>query len=116
MQNAKCALLPFAFCILHFAFVTCSPKAQFIERKVSIGSRAYRYRVFLPPRYTKLRRWPVILFLHGSGESGDDNLRQLGVGLPALLTGSPSRYRAIVVIPQCLPDREWYGEMEQQAL
>jgi predicted peptidase len=81
-----------------------------------VGERTYRYRVWLPRRYTKLRRWPVILFLHGSGERGDDNLRQLTVGLPPLLTREPSRYPAVVVVPQCADDREWYGEMEQQAL
>jgi predicted peptidase len=108
------------FCIFHFAFFislfSCSPESRFLQRTVTIEGRAYRYRVWLPPRYTKLRRWPVILFLHGSGERGDDNLRQLTIGLPALLTHEPWRYRAIVVIPQCRNEREWYGEMEAQAL
>src|SRR5205085_12200022 len=117
MQNAKLrTALTFAFCILHSAFASCSPEPHFLERKVAINGRLYRYRVWLPPHYTKLRRWPVILFLHGSGERGDDNLRQLTVGLPALLARDPSRYRAIVVVPQCRLDREWYGEMETQAL
>jgi len=112
----KKALLNFAFCILNFAFATCTPQSRFLERKVIVDGRVYRYRVWLPPRYTKLRRWPVILFLHGSGERGDDNLRSLTMGLPALLAHDPSRYRAVVVIPQCALNREWYGEMETQAL
>jgi predicted peptidase len=110
------ALLLFAFCILHFAFTSCSPQSKFLERKVTIDGRTYRYRVWLPPHYTKLRRWPVILFLHGSAERGDDNLRQLTIGLPALLARDPSLYRAIVVVPQCTLGHEWYGEMETQAL
>jgi predicted peptidase len=95
---------------------SCSPDARFLERSVTVHGHTYAYRVWLPPRFTKLRRWPVILFLHGSGESGDDNVRQLTAGLPALLTRDPSRYRAIVVMPQCRRDHEWYGEMEEQAL
>ncbi|HEY2324419.1 MAG TPA: prolyl oligopeptidase family serine peptidase [Thermoanaerobaculia bacterium] len=95
---------------------TCSPQSRFLERKVTVEGRVYRYRVFLPARYTKLRRWPVILFLHGSNERGDDNLRQLTIGLPPLLARDPARYRAIVVVPQCPTGHEWYGESETQAL
>jgi predicted peptidase len=110
------ALLISAFCLLLSAFVSCDPQSQFLERRVTLDGRVFRYRVWLPPHYTKLRRWPVILFLHGSAERGDDNLRQLTAGLPALLAHDPARYRAVVVIPQCRLDREWYGEMETQAL
>ena len=95
---------------------TCSPQSKFLERSVTVEGRVYRYRVWLPPHYTRLRRWPVILFLHGSGERGDDNLRQLTIGLPALLARDPARYRAVVVVPQCALGHEWYGEMETQAL
>ncbi|HEX7190024.1 MAG TPA: phospholipase, partial [Thermoanaerobaculia bacterium] len=81
-------------------FATCSsPQSHFLERKVAIEGRVYRYRVWLPPHYTRLRRWPVILFLHGSGERGDDNIRQLTVGLPALIARDPSLYHAVVVVP-----------------
>lgn len=97
-------------------FSSCPPEAQFLERQVVLDGRAYRFRVWLPPRYSELRRWPVILFLHGSGERGDDNLRQLTIGLPAAVTRNPDRYPAIIVAPQCALGREWYGEMETMAL
>jgi predicted peptidase len=105
------ALLLLAGCSL-----TCTQQSKFLERQITLGRHVYRYRVWLPPRYTKLRRWPVILFLHGSGESGNDDVRQLTTALPAQLVQDPSRYHAVVVIPQCPTDREWYGEMETQAL
>jgi predicted peptidase len=106
----------FAAFALLAAVGTCSPQSRFLERSVTVEGHVYRYRVWLPPHYTKLRRWPVILFLHGSGERGDDNLRQLTVGLPAFLARNPARYRAVVVVPQCTLNHEWYGEMETQAL
>ena|SRR5947209_6028421 len=109
-------ILVSGFWFLVSACASCSPQSKFLERKIAIEGRVYRYRVWLPPHYTKLRRWPVILFLHGSGERGDDNLRQLTIGLPALLAHDPARYRAIVVVPQCALGHEWYGEMETQAL
>lgn len=93
-----------------------SPSPTFLERSVIVGGHQYRYRVWLPHHYTKLMRWPVILYLHGRGERGDDNMKQLTVGLPLALQQYPLRYRAIVVIPQCARRREWYGAMEQQAL
>ncbi len=83
---------------------------------MAVNGHFYRYRVWLPPHYSKIHHWPVILFLHGSGERGDDNLSQLTVGLPLVLSSDPDRYPAVVVLPQCVADQEWYGEMEQQAL
>jgi predicted peptidase len=111
----KFLLVLLAAALLLF-FTACPLEPKFLERTVRVNERTYRFRVWLPRHYTKLRRWPVILFLHGSGERGDDNLRQLTMGLPALLARDPSRVRAIVVLPQCRLEHEWYGEMEQQAL
>jgi predicted peptidase len=106
------------FCLpgLLLVLAGCMSTDGFLDRSVAVNSHFYRYRVWLPPHYTKIRRWPVILFLHGSGERGDDNLSQLTVGLPLVLSGDPVRYPAIVVLPQCASNQEWYGEMEGQAL
>ena len=111
----KRVLLLSAICCL-LSNVSCSPHARFLERSVVVGEHTYKYRVWLPPHYSKVRRWPVVLFLHGSGERGDDNVRQLALGLPALLSSYSERYKCIVVIPQCQYGHEWYGEMETQAL
>jgi predicted peptidase len=95
---------------------TCSPRPHFLARSVELGEVTYRYRVWLPPHYTKVHRWPVVLFLHGSGERGDDNVRQLAIGLPALLPRYAERYHCVVVVPQCAYGKEWYGDQEAQAL
>ena len=94
----------------------CPRESRFLERSVTIGNHQYRYRVWLPAHYTKLHHWPVILYLHGSGERGDDNLRQLSVGLGPALEKYGDRYKCIIVFPQCRFGQEWYGEMESQAL
>lgn len=57
-----------------------------------------------------------MLYLHGSAERGDDNLRQIANGLGPALQKYGERYKCIVVFPQCAYGEEWYGEMEQQAL
>ena len=94
----------------------CAHQGVFVERSMLLGDARYRYRVYLPRHYTALRRWPVILFLHGSGERGEDNLRQITVGLGPALREYPGRYRCIVVFPQCRFGEEWYGPMEVQAM
>jgi len=96
-------------------FAACARRPAFLERSVTVNNRVYRYRVWLPARYTKLHHWPVILYLHGSGQRGDDNERQLTIGLAPALERYGQRYKAVVVLPQCAEGHEWYGDMEQMA-
>ncbi len=67
-----------------------------LERMVN-GSH---YAVWLPPGYDPARPWPVIVFLHGTGECGTDGLRQTQVGLGPALRRDPDRWPFIVVMPQ----------------
>ncbi len=102
--------------LLALAATACARRSHFLEREVTLGDHDYRYRVWLPPRYTKLHHWPVVLYLHGSAERGDDNLRQLSAGLAPALERYAERYKCVVVFPQARFGQEWYGEMETQAL
>ena len=47
-------------------------KTIFSERTITDGAASYRYKVFIPANWTRKNKWPVILFLHGAGERGDD--------------------------------------------
>jgi predicted peptidase len=96
--------------------VACTRSSRFLERAVDLGDQHYRYRVWLPPRYNKLHHWPVVLYLHGSGERGDDNESQISTGLAPALQRFSERYKCIVVFPQARSGQEWYGEMEAQAM
>src|SRR5713226_3616467 len=53
----------------------------FQNRAITIGSAGYHFRVFTPKGWSKKKKWPVILFLHGAGERGDDNVAQTRVGI-----------------------------------
>jgi predicted peptidase len=110
MTRRCSALLLFAL------LIACAPRSRFLERSVTLGEHEYRYRVWLPPHYTKLHHWPVILFLHGSGERGEDNLRQVTIGLGPALERFSDRYNSVIVFPQCRLGHEWYGDMELQAM
>ena len=70
-------------------------------------------RVLLPRGYDPQRRYPLVLSLHGSGERGDDNVRQLQNGLRAFEEPWLRAHAPIVVAPQ-IPKGQtfggsWYG-------
>lgn len=70
-------------------------------------------RVLLPNGYDPRRRHPLVVSLHGSGERGDDNVRQLKNGLRAFEEPFLRGFSPIVVAPQAPREQtfggSWYG-------
>ena len=99
--------------------LTLPPRARqdgevFQTRDITIGATEYHFRVFAPKGWTKKKKWPVILFLHGAGERGDDNVAQTKVGIgPAILRQRES-FPFVAVLPQC-PRNRWWTEPDMQA-
>ena len=53
-------------------------------------------------------KFAILVFLHGFGERGDDNLAHLAVGLPEIVKQMREGKRKVVVLaPQCPPDQVW---------
>jgi predicted peptidase len=89
----------------------------FLDREVTVEGQRFLYQVYVPRNYRAERAWPVILFLHGAGQSGSNGVAQTQIGLPAAIRNHPERFPAIVVMPQSSPDRPWTHPVEQnQAL
>ncbi|OHD67481.1 MAG: hypothetical protein A2W19_03140 [Spirochaetes bacterium RBG_16_49_21] len=66
------------------------------------------YRLLCPKNYLRTKRYPLILFLHGSDERGTDNTRQLYVGLNIFANEKiMKRYPCFIAAPQCPPDMKW---------
>ncbi|MDF2381655.1 prolyl oligopeptidase family serine peptidase [Nostoc ellipsosporum NOK] len=66
------------------------------------------YRLLLPENYDARKAYPLVLFLHGRGESGNDNEKQLTHGASLFLRDSiRKKYPAIVVFPQCAETSYW---------
>jgi len=80
----------------------------FVDRSVAIGQQEYGYQVYVPRDYTP--GMPVILFLHGGGETGTDGLVQTETALASAIRRDASAYPAVVVFPQCPPGRLWASE------
>lgn len=79
----------------------------FVERSVDVQGKTHRYQVFVPATSAAGRHPPVIVFLHGSGERGDDNQRQVDVGIGPYVRAHAADFPAIVVFPQAAEGSEW---------
>jgi predicted peptidase len=71
-----------------------------------------RYRLWTPPAETP-SPWPLLLFLHGSGERGDDLALVEREGLPRRLAEGAS-LPCLVAAPQCPAGSDW--ELQADAL
>jgi predicted peptidase len=79
----------------------------FINKTMVARDQVRRYAVYVPHEYDPAQAWPLIVFLHGAGERGDDGLKQTEVGLGRAIRLAPDRFPAVVVMPQC-PDGVWW--------
>ncbi|MFP2996563.1 alpha/beta hydrolase-fold protein [Spongiivirga sp. MCCC 1A20706] len=66
------------------------------------------YRVFFPDNFDSSKQYPILFFLHGSGERGNDNESQLVHGASTFIKKEiHAKYPAIVVMPQCPATDYW---------
>ena len=73
-----------------------------------------KYLIYLPKDYDQKEAWPVLLFLHGIGERGDNLDLVKKHGPPKLIAGG-KQFPFIVVSPQC-PNGHWWETVELTAL
>ncbi len=59
-----------------------------------------KYIVFVPKGYNAEKPYPVILFLHGAGESGTDGKKQAGTGLGKAIRDKKGDFPFITIFPQ----------------
>lgn len=104
-------LLLFAASNNAFAAEPDSQKAAKLDTLVKVQMN---YLLNLPKDYDKQDSWPLLLFLHGAGERGDD-LELVKVHGPPKLISQGKQFPFIVVSPQCPKDR-WWEPIELLAL
>lgn len=68
----------------------------------------FAYRLLQPASITPGTRYPLVIFLHGAGERGNDNLSQLKY-FPTWMAEQKSRqaHPCFVLAPQCRDDQKW---------
>lgn len=63
------------------------------------------------------RKFPLVLFLHGAGERGNDNEQQLTHGLREFATPEHrTRYPAFVLAPQCPTGAWWAADLRKSEI
>ncbi len=102
------------------SYASCSGPSNslddFLERSLSVGGKTYQYRVFLPKNRDPNKKFPVMLYLHGSGSRGQDN-REQAWAFDSAIGSVKDKVDFIVVLPQCRGDLAWISdEMSKYAL
>lgn len=66
------------------------------------------YRILYPRNFDPSKKYPLLLFLHGAGERGNNNLAQLMYGSRLLAQeNTMTDFPAIVIFPQCPVSSFW---------
>jgi len=81
-------------------------KEKIFEKEITVTARL-KYLLALPEGYASgTDRLPLLVFLHGAGESGDDLGKVKAHGPPKLIAAGDRAFPCIVVSPQS-PGRGW---------
>lgn len=71
------------------------------------------YSLYVPENYDPTQSYPLVLFLHGSGERGDNSQTQLEGNKGAIVWAEDAvqaKYPSFVLAPQCPQDKRWYRQ------
>lgn len=89
--------------------------AQFESASYMINGHTLPYQVMFPKDYDATKQYPLLVFLHGAGERGNDNEIQLANGKDFLVDNFQSEYPAIIIVPQC-PATSYWSNVEKHTL
>lgn len=90
--------------------VTLGLKSQnsFQPKQWIYGSDTLNYQILFPKNFTPKNIYPLVIFLHGAGERGNNNTSQLAHGSQLFLQDSiQKKYQPIVIFPQCPKNDYW---------
>lgn len=114
-------LRPAVFLVALVVIICLAPMSEaktetgFLNRTLISGKATYRYQVYVPANWDRKKKTPIVLFLHGAGERGDDGIIQTEVGIGGAARRHADRAQCVIVFPQC-PKNRWWTEAEMQAM
>jgi predicted peptidase len=115
LATAALALIPNGSCRRPKVGV---PSQQVLALAARMEAHVYRdsaatatlpYRLYSPPGLRVGERYPLLVYLHGGGSGGNDNLNQLGdANVARFLAPDVQAFGPFfVLVPQCPPGDEW---------
>jgi predicted peptidase len=81
-------------------------EADFARDEFQSGGQTLRYRLFTPEPEAQGTKPPLVIFLHGAGERGDDNAAQLKHGVVEFHKRQ-GQHPCVVLAPQCPAGSTW---------
>lgn len=100
--------LLFTTLLLSLAHLQAQELSLYQKRWLVQGADTLPYRVLLPEGYDTAKSYPILFFLHGSGERGRDNEKQLLHGADLFVRADVRKtYPAIIIFPQCPRTSYW---------
>lgn len=79
------------------------------EKEIAVSKAdTLQYRILYPDNFDPKNKYPLVIFLHGRGESGNDNEKQLTHGGNLFLQQElRTKHPSIVIFPQCPNSSYW---------
>jgi len=96
------------FCFLTPVLTNAQSAASYDRGSYIAKGDTLPYRILFPQDFDPVKKYPLVIVLHGAGERGNDNQTQLLWGSKLFLKDTiRERYPAIVVFPQCSANGWW---------
>ncbi|ADR21788.1 phospholipase [Marivirga tractuosa] len=87
-------------------------KSEFLKATLIEDEDTLSYRILYPKNFNPAEKYPLVLFLHGAGERGGDNEKQLVHGSSLFLNQeNRENFPAVVIFPQC-PSSEYWAKAD----
>jgi predicted peptidase len=101
-------LIALLFTLFSILSIIEAQNSQFEKKLYQFEDKTMPYRILYPENYNRNESYPLVVFLHGAGERGDNNESQLIHG-SKLFTDPENRHKfpAIVLYPQCPKNEYW---------
>jgi predicted peptidase len=119
LPRATAALFGAALlCLLSSQVRALEPATGLLDRSFTdADGKPAKYMLFVPDGYDSSKVYPLVLFLHGAGETGTDGKKQTYVGLGPVARMQEKNFPFFIVFPQS-QDRSWQADSKdgQRAL
>ncbi|GHA26821.1 phospholipase [Salinimicrobium marinum] len=111
MKNTTYFLILF-FLLISIPASEAQELNEFEKEHFLQGKDTLNYRILYPKDFSEEKQYPIVLFLHGAGERGNDNESQLTHGADLFLKSENRKdFPAIVIFPQA-PKEDYWANVE----
>lgn len=111
MKPVSLRLILAAFCLAGLSVALSA--AELVERGflnrtyTDPEGKAHSFVIFVPAKFEPGSQPPAMLFLHGAGDGGTNNINQIMVGLGPAIWKRKASFPFVTVFPQCRTGSNW---------